>query len=329
MDKIINFMREDSLFRQLFKYRPTDNIYPLENFITEIFAFLLENSSKFRKNILSDFLPSEKYSLFSSPCYIETQSYKMNYGILDILIKLGEFYIVIENKVNSDFHENQLINYLSFINLECNGNGVVVALTKYQYSEEDRIKDVIYKDWIWLSNKYLSESAILSYEESLSGIFKSFNLFLKENDMNLDKVGWELAFGIENELRMANLLYKVCADLSTELKINISNLAKDHFAVFGFYCSINITEKKYLKQTFSIWYVLEHKAIYIEINKKYLNSEHGFIDLFWDGANQACINKFEITKLHFLGLEFNDQYNILKEWVKKTINKARENYKSV
>ncbi|MBM7070597.1 PD-(D/E)XK nuclease family protein [Shewanella sp. 202IG2-18] len=102
----------DSLLVNLRKYRPRENTDPLENFVTEAFAWVLRNNS----SCLSAFtkLLNEKLNLSldieSQPSVISTQE---NFdGVYpDMLIQYDDFALVFEHKVNSYLHTNQLQNY--------------------------------------------------------------------------------------------------------------------------------------------------------------------------------------------------------------------------
>ena len=102
----------DSLLVNLRKYRPRENTDPLENFVTEAFAWVLRNNS----SCLSAFtqLLSEKLELKldneAQPSLISTQE---NFdGVFpDMFIQYDDFALIFEHKVNSYLHDNQLQNY--------------------------------------------------------------------------------------------------------------------------------------------------------------------------------------------------------------------------
>jgi hypothetical protein len=82
----------DSIFSRAFPYRQRESHSPLENYLTEIFAFCLENDLLFRKRFLNDIL---KIKYTSKDLKIQTQSNYTGLGRPDIEILLDNCAIII------------------------------------------------------------------------------------------------------------------------------------------------------------------------------------------------------------------------------------------
>jgi len=97
----------DSFFSKLFSYRKREYHSPLENFLTEIFAYCLQTDSVFRNRFLRTYLKIKA----TQNCLITTQNEYEEYGRPDIEIELSNCSILIENKVDSSEAFNQLNRY--------------------------------------------------------------------------------------------------------------------------------------------------------------------------------------------------------------------------
>ena len=101
----------ESLLVNLRKYRPRVGSDPLENFITEAFAWLLR-SNREALNALLDCINKQltlPIDLSESDVYISTQENFAN-KFPDLVISWEECTLVFEHKVHSELHKNQLQN---------------------------------------------------------------------------------------------------------------------------------------------------------------------------------------------------------------------------
>lgn len=96
-----------SFFTNLFAYRQRENNSPLENFLTEIFAYCLQSDKDFRRSFFKICLKINNGGRF----FISTQNEYEEYGRPDIEIELDNYSILIENKVDSAEGFNQLNRY--------------------------------------------------------------------------------------------------------------------------------------------------------------------------------------------------------------------------
>ena len=105
-----------SLFTSLRKYRPRENTDPLENFVTEAFAWLLNRDKDFSNFFIQtiaeklDLKDQLEFSAEESAMVWDTQ---INFsGVYpDMFCECGAFAFVFEHKAWSHLHSNQLSNY--------------------------------------------------------------------------------------------------------------------------------------------------------------------------------------------------------------------------
>jgi hypothetical protein len=108
----------DSLLVNLQKYRPRDNNNPLENFMTEAFAWLLKKdeslSAEFIKWIGVGLLDQgHEITLKKAPVTWSTQeNFAGKYP--DMVAKIEGIYLVFEHKTRSPLHDGQLQNYKNY-----------------------------------------------------------------------------------------------------------------------------------------------------------------------------------------------------------------------
>src|ERR1035437_1028350 len=102
----------ESVFSKIFSYRERERISPLENYLTEIFAFCLERDFKFRKVFFSSLLDIE---LQESVFKISTQNEYEGFGRPDIEISFNDTAILFECKVEASERNNQLNDYASIL----------------------------------------------------------------------------------------------------------------------------------------------------------------------------------------------------------------------
>lgn len=109
---------EHNLLTSLRKYRPREGKDPLENFITEAFAWILKNDPDFSFyfiNKISDKLKLEKVN--NEVLCWETQV-NFNGVFPDMICKCGTTTFIFEHKAWGNLHENQLDNYRNYAKLK-------------------------------------------------------------------------------------------------------------------------------------------------------------------------------------------------------------------
>ena len=128
----------DSLLVNLRKYRPRENTDPLENFVTEAFAWLLRSSPDVQRavfSLINEFL-DEPLALPSEVINISTQeNFAGKYP--DLVVNWSGCTWVFEHKVWSELHKNQLKNYRDYIAEHSDDYRMILITAKtYQHAQE-------------------------------------------------------------------------------------------------------------------------------------------------------------------------------------------------
>lgn len=127
----------DSLLVNLRKYRPRENTDPLENFITEAFAWLLKSSEEVQRAIFNHIngLLESPVSLSFGDIQISTQE-NFNGKFPDMVVSWPDCSWVFEHKVWTGLHKNQLKNYRSYIAENSNDYRIILITAKrYQFGQ--------------------------------------------------------------------------------------------------------------------------------------------------------------------------------------------------
>ncbi|MGB9628572.1 MAG: PD-(D/E)XK nuclease family protein [Thermodesulfobacteriota bacterium] len=146
------------LFSKIFRYLPSEKFPPLEIFLTEIFSYLLKKLCKFREKFF-DLAGIEVIEFESiNEDSIQTQ-FPSQGSRFDILISNDNLEIIIENKVDSAFGQDQLKKYREYLSAFDKKFTAILTITK---SIED--KELDYADtsitWYELYEKLLDDRVI-------------------------------------------------------------------------------------------------------------------------------------------------------------------------
>jgi hypothetical protein len=311
------------LFIKLFKYTSVEKTLQKENFLTEVFAYLIKKSSRFRNDFFDLLNIKDNVIEATHEDDILTQFWDTETNSrFDILIKNDLLEIIIENKVDSDFAPSQLKKYRDYLSNIKNKLCLLITITKSIY-EDENFNYADYKiTWYELFEKLLNEKGISNYEPEYRDYFYNLNFFLKENDMGIERVTWDIARGLEAENNLIKQIDVVFNDLVNkefkELKIPYAYKAHNFL---GFYFIKGISKNNL---SFNIYYILDRVTIYCETEKKNFKFPENFQNLFWDDK-RIEIDRFEITKERYLGLDLNEQIEVLKSWGRKCIQKFLDN----
>lgn len=273
-----------NLFSRLFKYSESENLSPLENFTTELLAYVLKYDD-ICKYILG-------CSINNNDC-ITTQENLGTFGIADILITdyLDKCFII-ENKIEAGFQPNQLSRYNDYAG-KYNDHKVIV-ITKYSCEPND----VSYADkilsWLEVSEK-LKEVAS---HNKCDKILHEFIKFLEEEDMALNKVNWQIIDGLKEKQHFLDMLRMVLDKLQGQKLIQKNS--KDshsedynelHYDYKGVAVSINFTHSD------AILYILIHDPQ----NKCNELPRHNKWPV------NAVVSSFDLNKKHFFPLSSSEQ----------------------
>ena len=194
----------ESLLVNLRKYRPRENNDPLENFITEAFAWLLRSNSE-ALNALLDCINEHlipPIDLPESDVYISTQENFAN-KFPDLVISWQGCTLVFEHKVHSELHQNQLQNYRTYAStIYDNYKVILITATPFQHAQSPDVAlcwQDIYHCFKNLVEKISDEHASWAIEDFLS-LLKSEGLGPR-NPMN--------RFSIANYLEAVQFIEQV------------------------------------------------------------------------------------------------------------------------
>ena len=165
----------DSIFTRIFSYRQRENISPLENFLTEIFSFCLENDTIFRNDF---FIKLLSIKLDKGDFKISTQEEYEKFGRPDIEITFNKTVILFECKVEASERQNQLNDYASILtDKKTNFSDLhVIFLTKYFEHKEFNNSKVQLHLIRWFEVYEL-------INKTHNGLTQQLKSFLKEQNM--------------------------------------------------------------------------------------------------------------------------------------------------
>ncbi|MBH0001162.1 MULTISPECIES: PD-(D/E)XK nuclease family protein [unclassified Pseudoalteromonas] len=163
----------ESLLVNLRKYRPRENNDPLENFLTEAFAWLLRSNREVLQAVL-ECINNKLQPPINVPdgdVFISTQE-NFNNKFPDLVISWHDCTLVFEHKVNSPLHLNQLQNYREYaLKTYDNHKIILITATSFQHAQKPDAAlcwEEIYKCLIVLADKINDEHASWAIEDFLS-----------------------------------------------------------------------------------------------------------------------------------------------------------------
>lgn len=168
---------KDTLFNRIYSYRESENKNSKENYLTEIFAYTLENDESFFMSFLN--LLQIKTSIEKIiRREIKTQVSYINYSRRpDIEIKFDDTVIIIENKIDSEEGNDQLADYIEILKSKNESNKFLLYLTKYyDYKEIDETNFKFYPLRWYQINELITA-------HSKNEITKEFKQYLKIEGM--------------------------------------------------------------------------------------------------------------------------------------------------
>jgi hypothetical protein len=156
----------NTFFNKLYSYRERKHKNARENFLTEIFAFVLTKD----KSFFNDFMKVINCQI-ETPYTIDTQK-GYSWGRPDLTIQSSDTLILIEIKVEAKEGFNQLENYQTILDNAKQKNKVLVFLTKYP--EKRPASNIIMVKWHQI-NAIANKSSNLFTRE--------FQLYLNQRKM--------------------------------------------------------------------------------------------------------------------------------------------------
>ena len=199
---------ETGLLESLRKYRPREGKDPLENFITEAFAWILRNHSDFSDYFLNEIivkLNMQLHDIDGKNCEWMTQ-YNFDGFFPDMVCLSNNNVIVFEHKAWSQLHDKQLQNYKRYASANfVNSKVVLITATHYQHSQDPDLA-------LCWSDIYEYISVWLETNTDTPFIFEDFLRLLRSEGM-----------GPPAPISHESIMYYYA---STDLKKNIGGLIK-------------------------------------------------------------------------------------------------------
>lgn len=239
-------------------------------------------------------------------------------GIIDILLSINdnEFSIAIENKIQSGFGRGQIKKYEEYVNSVSKKKGFVLALIQNRSIFDEKI-GVPYTKVYWFElGKFIENELKQNHDVFL----KEFLNFLKEENMAINKVEWQLVDGVRAHLNLVKMLEDVIRRLTEDGTIVKIKTKSRSAALYWDYFAFRIKEEARVELSLTFYH--EDVTLWGRFksqDKKYNNfSDHPF----WKGYK--VIGKFDFAKEHFFPLDSTTQEEKLLKSVKGWIETFRE-----
>ena len=332
-----------NLFKNLFKYRPKDSFTPEENFVTESFAFLLQNSIDNNKLLFIDFInyigisdisDYESVSI-STQSIFETQ-YKLK-AIPDIFININGLHAFIEVKISSDLNvykiDNKSINQIELYQaiIPDSNKKNLYTLTKYSIDCPNNCPD-FKKAILWSEVYDLINKNCSVYSNNF--LIEDFLKFMEDLKMNTPKVTNDLSNSV---IQIDNLLFQLERAI-LELNIPKSNsFGRNGFGYNLFQGKIDnkdqLSRNRDNPRKYFAWIGMKfnrNDSIVFQIwdNSviKYLRTicDPGFE--YVKGSQVYETNEFNFEKENYFCLSSVDQVIKLKEWLDKNMTSLQSLY---
>ena len=284
-----------------------------EDFLTEAFTHLLKHIQEHEPdaaywiiNRLTGDLPielDEKIEEISISSQFST-----DLGIPDICIKHENFIVLIEVKVDADFHEGQLAGYRQFLSKTNLPNVRLNTLTRYGQSGDQPVVDQAIR---W--NQVADWLERLTLNESISNYLRNeFVRFLKLRGVAMDKVEWELVPGIKSMLSLLSMISEAMA--SAQIRNDVPSAGKQWW---GYY-------KKYegIKKIFFGIYYSDPSIVCVETEGFAFSDD---IDIsqgeIVNGKWRQTLN-LASEEIHFFARSKQSQLSCLEEFLRDAANYA-------
>ena len=180
---------EESIFSRLFRYKQTEKMSPTENYLTEMFAWMINNLPKFGQDYVM-FLNSkcDNNSGIDTNCPFTvsaTTQFTVTKGFIDMVIKTDQnLGFICEHKVESNVSENQIQKYYDCrVEIDSSIEFQTVLLTKNaeQHTHEANIEFTWHNLYLHVSKQYEGDV----YDESEKKIIEQFLIYLMEVGMGM------------------------------------------------------------------------------------------------------------------------------------------------
>ncbi len=326
-----------NLFINLFKYRPNDFMTPEENFITESFVYLLQDSLDNNKLLFKDFINfigiteirNYKSIILTTQTVFETNNTKKR-AIPDIYLFIDGIHIFIEVKFSAHLNTDQIMLYQE---IKTNPKNIF-TLTKYTIEYPENCSD-FKKSILWSEIYDLVKNNSPNYSNNF--LINNFLQFMEELKMNTPKVSYELSKGVPE---IDNLLMQL-ERVILELKIPKSNsFGRNGFGYNLFQSKVDDkgqisrnlenpskyyawTGMKFSNSASLIFQIWDNAVI------KHLRSNHSPDFLYVKESQVYETNEFNFEKEVFFDKSPESQISILKKWLNQNMTLLQSLYDKI
>lgn len=204
---------KESIFSYLVSYVPTDKRESKEDYLTQMFAWILKNVEGVAEEYIS-FLCEQNKDIPRPQEYnisVSTQEI-MSVGRLDLLIRVNrDMSFICEHKVFSELSENQIKKYMDNSDELGPGKYYSVLLT-YSMTQHTQTADV---SLVWSDICEFIDGLKGNYEHEENFVLSQFSEYLKENGMGKNEpIGPESLLGYWPAVNLENKLDNIFSQLA-------------------------------------------------------------------------------------------------------------------
>jgi len=173
------------IFTRLLNHRVSDELARSEDFLTEVFTYLLQNSQNFFEEVINKKLAIKDLSY--SNAKINAQQ-PLQGSRPDITLEQNDVLCLIENKILSSLGPNQLQKYQEHAESTCKKYSMILIKSRQNYIEiPEAIKKLTnFKDLSWEEDIYLLTKSLLDRNDLPQleyFLLKSFTNLLEDLDL--------------------------------------------------------------------------------------------------------------------------------------------------
>jgi len=330
-----------NLFSNLYKYRETEEKAAVENFLTEIFAYILKiliSQDEYKDAAIKllkmfDIKVSEKNlkkTIIETQCEYYVDDYKRK-AIPDIKIKINKKVYFIENKVESDLNQypdgfNQIILYEAIKPEDSAKNKGIRTLTKYDINTDTTSKynylnfDPNKHKVFWRNIYSFFKNETIFYNNIL---IQNFLSYLGDNDMEERQILSLSKEGLKNYYSLYSFLKDILFDFFKAHGYNIINFDgnKKYFG-FGIYFKNNLCVRigSYHDSNKFVAECIKDNYEYIKNNK---NVKRAIKHFKINPTDSRIKELYTLTELNLSDVlnerVYTNQEKIFKDWLESII----------
>lgn len=287
-----------------------------ENYLTEAFVFvinsLLQREPVVAREVLNHICVVDDDFAFTSDKNISvTTQETTEQGRPDIKISTPDKLIYIEVKHDSSLGDNQVQRYKQALESSSAQIKHVVLLTRFAIDVSEQ-EETPYKHIRWFE-VYNWFSGLVVKDSVADYLLDSFNSFLEEKQMSLQRVGWEYINGVPAFNNLVNMLEVAIQAVSISIHSKTSG-----WAYKGFW----LDKKEYVAvirytNHMIITFELTDKTKYIKDYKTKTNYE------LREGKERLWY-RLNLESCHFFSLDKDEQLEQLTQFIKSTYEEVKK-----